>query len=306
MPPGATVVEVEGRQLSLSNLDKVLYPATGFTKGHVIDYYRRVAPALLPHLRGRPLTLKRYPDGTAGPHFYEKNCPSHAPPWVPTATVRGRGRGGEQEIRYCTAGDLATLVWLANLAALELHPLLATGDDPDRPTVVAFDLDPGPPAGVVESAGVALLLRRVLDDLGLAGFPKTSGSKGLQVYVPLNRPHGYDDTKGFAHALARLLAGRHPDQVVERMDKGLRRGKVLIDWSQNDRSKTTVCAYSLRAGEAPTVSAPLGWDEVEAAVGGRGPGLRFEAGDVLARVERRGDLFEPVLSLRQSLPRMAG
>lgn len=302
-----STVEVEGRRLSLSNLGKVLYPEAGFTKGQVIEYYRRVAPALLAHLRDRPLTLKRYPGGSGAAFFYQKQCPSHAPPWVASVAVPS-GRAADKVVRYCLAQDLATLVWLANLAALELHPLLATAQDVGAPTVVAFDLDPGPPAGVLECAQVACWLRKLLDELGLACFPKTSGAKGLQVYVPLGPGpgHGYDRTKAFAHALASLLRRLHPGQVVERMDKALRRGKVLIDWSQNHPTKTTVAAYSLRAGERPTASTPLTWDEVTGALESKDPGrLRFEAPAVVERVERLGDLFEPVLSLRQALPDLA-
>ncbi|MGH9071251.1 MAG: non-homologous end-joining DNA ligase [Acidimicrobiales bacterium] len=304
-------------------MDKVLYPATGFTKGDLLNYYRQVAPALLPHLAGRPVTLKRFPDGVDKVSFYEKNCPSHRPPWVSTVEVPSSA-AGHASVRYCTVEDLATLVWMANLAAIELHPLLAraqpspTAGDPtsadvtphscvDEPTVVAFDLDPGPPAGLAECSQVACWLREMLEDLGLASFPKTSGSKGLQVYVPLNTPHSYDDTKPFAHALARLLERHHPNQVVERMAKSLRSGKVLIDWSQNHHSKTTVSVYSLRALGRPTTSTPLTWDEVEEVCSGGNPEqLRFEAAQVLDRVERFGDLFAPVLQLQQHLPDASG
>jgi bifunctional non-homologous end joining protein LigD len=284
-------VEVEGRTLSLSNLSKVMYPATGFTKGELIDYYTRVAPALLPHLRDRPLTLKRYPDGVEGGHFYEKNCPSHAPEWVRSEEIGG--------IRYCVCDDLATLVWLANLADLELHPSLSLAEDVDRPTVMAFDLDPGEPAGLAECCEVALLLREALAQIGLESFAKTSGSKGIQVYVPLNADGiDYDQhTKPLSKALARHLESRHPRLIVSQQRKELRRGKVLIDWSQNDEHKTTVCVYSLRARERPTVSTPLAWAELD------DPGaLVFEAAEVLARVEAEGDLFAPVAELRQELP----
>jgi bifunctional non-homologous end joining protein LigD len=294
VPPAARVeVEVEGRRLSLSNLDKVMYPATGFTKGRVIDYYTRVAPALLPHLRDRPLTLKRYPNGVDGQHFYEKRCPSHAPEWVRREEALG--------IEYCICDDLPTLVWLANLADLELHPSLSRAHDPLRPTVMAFDLDPGPPAALAECCEVALLLREALGGLGLECFAKTSGSKGLQVYVPLNVDDvDYDSgTKPISNALARHLEAQHPQLIVSRQAKELRRGKVLIDWSQNDEHKTTVCVYSLRARERPTVSTPLDWSEVEAS---DPDALAFEAGDVIARVEERWDLFEPVVALRQQLP----
>ena len=284
-------VQVEGRSLSLSNLTKVMYPAVGFTKGEVVDYYTRVAPALLPHLCDRPLTLKRYPNGVEGGHFYEKNCPSHAPEWVRKERV--------DKIHYCVCDNLATLVWLANLADLELHPSLSLVDDINRPTVMAFDLDPGPPAGLAECCEVAFLLRDALGQLGLESFAKTSGSKGIQVYVPLNvdgvdYDHG---TKLLSQALARHLEAEHPKLIVSQQKKELRRGKVLIDWSQNDEHKTTVSVYSLRARERPTVSTPVRWSELEDP-----DGLVFEAPDVLERVERHGDLFAPVAELQQELP----
>jgi bifunctional non-homologous end joining protein LigD len=295
-------VSIDERTLSLSNLDKVLYPGAGFTKGHVIDYYTRVAPVLLPHLHDRPLTLKRYPNGVDGGHFYEKRCPSHRPDWVRTAPMwSGRNAGF---IDYCVADDLATLVWLANLADLELHTPLARAVDVERPTVIAFDLDPGAPATIVECARVALDLREAFDHLGLAAFAKTSGSKGMQVYVPLNTPATYDDTKAFAYGLAQLLERRRPELVVSDMKKALRHGRVLVDWSQNDRHKTTVCVYSLRAMERPAVSTPLRWEEVEAAAAGGDPeSLAFTSADVLERVGAHGDLFAPVVELEQELPR---
>ena len=294
MAADGTEVDVAGRTLRLSNLDKVLYPEVGFTKGQVIDYYTRAAPAVLEHLRGRALTLKRYPDGVEGNFFYEKQKPRHAPDWVASATVPT----GERDIDFVLCDDLPTLVWLANLADLELHPSLALAADPDTPTVLAFDLDPGPPAGIAECREVALLLRETFDQLGLECFAKTSGSKGMQVYVPLNVPVGYDRTKPFAQAIAQLHEKRHPKLVVSRMKKELRRGKVLIDWSQNDRHKTTVAVYSLRARERPTVSTPVTWDEVaDSSVE-----LSFESDAVLDRIDRHGDLFAPVLSLEQELP----
>jgi len=296
--PAAQEVEIEGRRLGLSNLDKVLYPS-GFTKAGVIDYYVRVGPTMLGHLSGRPLTLKRYPNGSNGPSFYEKNCPSHRPDWVRTIEVPSR-RKSEKTINYCTADDLATLVWLANLAALELHPLLARGADLDQPTAVVFDLDPGPPAAMAECAQVAAEIRELLRPMGLEAFPKTSGSKGLQLYVPLNTPTTYESTKPFAHGVAVSLEKKLPHLVVEKMDKARRRGKVLIDWSQNHPTKTTVGAYSLRAMDRPTVSTPVSWDEVEAAAGGGE--LSFEAADVITRVGEMGDLFAPVADLEQVLP----
>jgi bifunctional non-homologous end joining protein LigD len=300
-------VEVQGRELKLSNLDKVLYPAAGFTKGHVIDYYTRIAPVMLEHLRDRPLTRIRYPNGVDDKFFYEKNCPDHRPDWVPVARIFTRGTGrwgresrGPRDIDFCLANDLATLIWLANLAALEMHTSLATAEAYDRPTMVAFDLDPGPPATIVECCQVALILRGMFERLGLECFPKTSGSKGMQVYLPLNTPASYDETTPFARTVAELLEQAQPDLVVSQQNKDLRTGKVLVDWSQNVDFKTTVCVYSLRARERPTASTPLTWEEVEAA---RAPeDLRFEAADVLERVERHGDLYAPVLELEQRLP----
>jgi len=302
-PPAGTEVqvEVEGRRLKLSNLDKVIYPEVGFTKGQVIDYYTRIAPALLPHLKGRALTLKRYPNGVDASFFYEKRCPSHRPPWMTTAPIwSGRNQGN---VDYCVVNELPALVWVANLASLELHTSLALADEYDCPTMLVFDLDPGPPATIVECARVALWLAEVLGQLGLEAWAKTSGSKGLQLYTPLNVPVTYDDTKPFAHALAQLLERRHPELVVSSMAKDLRRGKVLIDWSQNDPHKTTVCVYSLRARPRPTVSTPVSWDEVEAAAGGDAGLLDIDAAAVLERVAADGDLFAPVVDRRQQLPR---
>ncbi len=298
-------VEVEGRRLALSNLQKVMYPKAGFTKAHVIDYYTRVAPAVLPHLRGRPLTLKRYPNGVEGKHFYEKQCPSHRPEWVRTQAVWSRRNN--RDINFCLADDLPTLVWAANLADLELHTSLSMADDVMRPTMLVFDLDPGEPATIVDCARVGSWLRGIFDHLGLESFPKTSGSKGMQVYVPLNTPTSYDETKPFARALAEMLERQHPDLVVSSMKKSLRGGKVLVDWSQNDDHKTTVCVYSLRAKERPTVSTPVTWDEVDELLERDDPDwLVFDSGEVLERVEELGDLFAPVASLEQSLPELAG
>jgi bifunctional non-homologous end joining protein LigD len=302
VPPGKRMeVEVEGRTLSLSNLDKVFYPRTGFTKGHVIDYYTRIAPVLLPHLRGRHLTLKRYPNGVEGQFFYEKQCPAHRPDWVRTAGVWSRHNG--REIDYCMVDDLATVVWLANLADLEMHTPMARVPDMDNPTMVAFDLDPGPPATIVECAEVAVRLRDAFDHFGLVAFPKTSGSKGMQVYVPLNTPTTYAATKPFAQGVAQVLERRMPELVVSEMRKDRRPGKVFIDWSQNDEHKTTVCVYSLRARERPTVSTPITWDEVEAVTRTGDPDdLAFTSDQVLERVAEHGDCFSPVLELQQELP----
>jgi bifunctional non-homologous end joining protein LigD len=294
-------VDIDGHRLSLSNLDKVFYPETGFTKGQVIDYYTRIAPVLLGHLRGRPLTLKRYPNGVTGTYFYEKQCPAHRPGFVRTAPVWSRHNS--RTIDFCLADDLQTLVWLANLADLELHTSLALAVDVTAPTIIAFDLDPGPPATIVECAEVALRLREAFEHLGLEAFPKTSGSKGMQVYVPLNTPATYAQTKPFAHAIAQVLERRHPELVVSDMKKTLRTGKVLVDWSQNDEHKTTVNVYSLRARERPTVSTPLHWEEVEGVLASRDPEtLAFTSDAVLARVAEHGDLFEPVIRLMQELP----
>jgi bifunctional non-homologous end joining protein LigD len=293
-------VEVDGRELDLSNLDKVLYPAAGFAKGEVIDYYTRVAPALLPHLDGRPLTMKRYPNGVEGKFFFEKRAPTHKPDWVQTV----RMPSSDGPIDHVCVGELATLVWVANLASLELHTSLARGPDVRCPTMMAFDLDPGEGAGLPECITVALKLRAVLGDLGLEAFPKVSGGKGLQVYVPLNvEGMTYERTSGFARTLAQAFETDEPALVTSNMRKDLRRGKVLIDWSQNSFTKTTVCVYSLRARELPTVSAPLRWDEVEGAAStGDVEPLRIDSAEALARVEREGDLFAPVLELEQELP----
>jgi bifunctional non-homologous end joining protein LigD len=289
--PARVEVEVEGRRLSLSNLDKVLYPEVGFTKGQVIDYYTRIAPYVLPHLRDRPLTLKRYPNGVDEQYFYEKRCPSHAPEWVRREEFKG--------IVYCVCDELPTLVWLANLADLELHPSLSKVEDADRPAVMAFDLDPGEGAGLPECCEVAFILREALSQLNLECFPKTSGGKGIQVYVPLNVDDvDYDHgSKALSHALARHLEAQHPKLIVSQQKKELRANKVLIDWSQNDENKTTVGVYSLRARARPTVSTPLAWEELEDPAA-----LVFEAADVLERVEEHGDLFAPVAELRQELP----
>ena len=296
-----SAVDIQGRHIKLSNLEKVLYPAVGFTKQQVIDYYARIAPVMIPHLAGRALTRKRYPDGVDGEPFFEKNAPMHKPDWVKTVPIwSGRNR---RTVNYVLADDLPTLVWLANLAALELHPSLALAKDITCPTEMVFDLDPGPPANIVQCCQVGLWLREIFEHFGLKSFPKTSGSKGLQIYVPLNTSTTYDATKMFAHALAQLLEHDHRDLVLSEMSKQARTGKVLVDWSQNDEHKTTVAVYSLRARERPTVSTPVTWEEVERAFKKKNPELLvFEAKQVVARVEKLGDLFEPVLELKQKLP----
>ncbi len=303
--PTATIVEVEGRKLKLSNLDKVLYPAAGFTKGQVIDYIVHIAPVLLPHIAGRPITMKRYPEGVDHPYFFEKNAPMHRPDWVKTAPIWSEGN--QRTVNYILANDLPTLVWIANLASLELHPSLSLAAHIETPTMIVFDLDPGPPANIVQCAQVAIWVRAIFDHFGLQSFPKTSGSKGMQIYVPLNTKTTYEETKPFAHAVARLLEQEHPELVVSDMKKAVRANKIFVDWSQNDRHKTTIAVYSLRARERPTVSTPITWDEVEQTLRKKdAQRLVFEATDVLKRVEKIGDLFEPVLKLKQKLPQLAG
>jgi bifunctional non-homologous end joining protein LigD len=301
--PATVEVAVDGRRLRLSNRAKVLYPETGFTKGEMIDYYAAIAPVLAPHMAGRPLTLKRYPDGVEAKYFYEKRCPAHRPDWVATAPIWSGRHGGE--IDYCLAGDRSSLMWAANMASIELHVSLACAPAITVPQAVVFDLDPGEPAGLVECARVAVWLRDLFGALELETVVKGSGAKGLQVYVPLNTETSYAETKPFAQAVAQLLEKQHPELVVSRMSRDLRPGRVLIDWSQNDEHKTTVSVYSLRARPRPTVSAPLAWAEVDRALRARDPaGLRFEAGDMPGRLARHGDLFAPMLDLRQSLPRL--
>jgi len=297
-----TTVDIDGHQLKLSNLDKVLYPASGFTKGEVIDYYARIAPLLLRHLGDRGITLRRFPNGVDEQSFFEKRCPSHRPEWVGTFPGPGDRNG---TIGYCALDSAAALAWSANLAALEVHAPMARGDDIEAPTMCVFDLDPGAPADIHSCAEVALDIRHVLDDLaGLDCLAKTSGSKGLQVYVPLNRPHTHEHCSSFAQAVAQVLEKHHADRVTSVMNKALRPGKVFIDWSQNSRHKTTVAVYSLRARPRPTVSTPVAWDEVEAAA--EGAPLSFEAPEVLDRVATHGDLFAAATALVQELPSPSG
>ncbi len=299
-------VEVDGKELRLTNLDKVLYPEAGFTKGEMVDYYAKVAPAIVPHLRGRAVTLRRFPEGVddLDSAFFEKRCPKHRPKWVKTTRVQAGPNAGK--IDFCVCDSLPTLIWMAQLAAIELHPSLSLGRAPKRPTVLAFDLDPGPPADVVDCARVALRLREVLSQLELECLVKTSGSKGMQLYVPLNGKATYEETRPFAQALAQLIAKQTPDEVLAKMGKKTdRSGKVLIDWYQNNERKTTISVYSLRARERPTVSTPVTWEEVKAAAeSGDGSALVFEAGDVIERIEKHGDLFAPVLELEQELPQL--
>ena len=294
----ATRVEVDGRRLRLSNLTKVLYPATGFTKGQVIDYYARIAPVVLPHLEGRPLTMVRLPDGVEGERFFEKRCPGHRPEWLRTVPL-----DADSTTPACAIDDLPGLVWVANLAALELHTPQARADEPLRPTAMVFDLDPGAPADVRDCARVAIELRDVLDQLGLHAVVKTSGSKGLHMSVGLHPSVDAEQTKAFAPALGRILESRDPQRVTVNMAREQRGGRVFVDWSQNDRHKTTVCAYSLRATARPQVSTPLSWDEVAAAIDARdASALQFEADAVLARVDELGDLYAGSLATDQELP----
>jgi bifunctional non-homologous end joining protein LigD len=298
-------VEVDGRELKLTNLDKVLYPKAGFTKGEVVDYYAKVAPAMIPHLAGRAVTLRRFPEGVddLDAAFFEKRCPKHRPRWVKTARVEAGPHAGK--IDFCVCDSLPTLIWMAQLAAIELHPSLSLSRAPKRPTVLAFDLDPGPPADIVDCCRVGLRLREMFGHFGVESFAKTSGSKGLQVYVPLNGRASYETTKPFAKAIAQLLEKQTPDKVVSKMKKVERKGKVFVDWSQNHARKTTIAVYSLRARERPTVSTPVTWEEVERALDRDDADLLvFEASDVLDRVDREGDLFAPVLELKQELPEL--
>lgn len=297
-------VEVDGRELRLTNLDKVLYPKAGFTKGEMVDYYAKVAPAIVPHLSGRAVTLRRFPEGVddLDSAFFEKRCPKHRPKWVKTTRVKAGPNAGD--IEFCVCDGLPTLVWMAQLAAIELHPSLSLGRKHGQPTVVAFDLDPGPPADVLDCSRVALRLREVLSQLGLECFVKTSGSKGMQLYVPLNTRTSYEETRPFAQAIAQLIAKQAPGDVLAKMGKKTdRSGKVFIDWYQNNERKTTIAVYSLRARERPTASTPVSWQEVEEAVDADdAKRLVFEAAEVLERVECHGDLFAPVLELKQKLP----
>ena len=296
----SSTLEIEGHRIPVSNLDKVLWPLAGFTKGEMLDYYVRVSPFLLPYLEGRPVTLRRFPDGIEAPSWYQNDCPPGAPEWLRIHEVEWpSGRQWE----FCSIDDLPSLVWVINLASIELHPFFTRADTLDEPTAVVFDLDPGQPADLVQCSIVALRLRDALESVDLKGFAKTSGSVGMHVVVPLNSPHTWEETKAFARELARELVHELPDLVVDKQSRSLRRGKVLVDWLQNDPTRSTVAPYSLRAHGWPLVSTPVSWEEVRAAAeNGREDGLLFEPAAVLDRVERVGDLYEPVLSLEQRLP----
>jgi bifunctional non-homologous end joining protein LigD len=295
---GVTVVRVGEREISLTNLDKVLYPATGTTKGEVIEYYARIAPVILPHLDGRCITLKRFPNGVESSGFFEKRCPKHRPDWVGTFIGPGDKAG---DIGYCAFDEAADVVWSANMAALELHVPMARAADLDSPQILVFDFDPGPGTAIAECCEVALWVREILDVAGLQGWAKTSGSKGLQLYVPLNGPNSHEHAADFALAVGQVLEQQHRDRVTTTMAKAVRPGKIFVDWSQNARHKTTIGVYSLRARPEPTVSTPVTWDEVAACAGGDVE-LKFQWRDVLQRVDDLGDLFAPVLSVSQQLP----
>ena len=296
MAPKGTAVTVDGRALTLTNLDKVFYPETGFTKAQVIDYYARIAPVMVPHLAGRALTFKRFPNGVDKQGFFEKNCPGHRPDWVPVSI--GPGTPPPQS---CRVEEPAALVWAGNQAAIEIHAPMALADDLMAPRMVVFDFDPGPPAAIPECAAVALAAREVLGAVGLDGWCKTSGSKGLQLYVPVHGALTHEAASAFALAVGQVLERQTPDRVLTVMTRKLRDGKVFVDWSQNSFHKTTIAVYSLRARPRPTVSTPVSWDEVAAAADGEAD-LVFDSAAVLARVDEIGDLFAPALTTRQALP----
>ena len=295
------VAEVAGRRLSLSNLEKDLYPSYGFTKAYVLDYYRRISTFILPHLKDRALTLKRYPDGVEKEFFFEKRCPSHRPSWVTTTQIP---QDDGERMTVCLVNDLNTLIWVENLASLELHVPLARADSPETPDSMVFDLDPGDQAGILDCDRVALILRALLSQLRLACYVKTSGKKGLHVYVPLNRKETtFEETKKFSKAVAEVLHREYPDLVTAKMAKELRKRKVFINWSQNDASKTMVCVYSLRAQEKPIVSFPLAWEELDN-LAGQGDPEKLEVihSEAVSRAEKKGDLFREVIVKKQKLP----
>ncbi|HLX62910.1 MAG TPA: non-homologous end-joining DNA ligase [Planctomycetota bacterium] len=294
------LVKIGNRELSVSNTGKVFYPQTGFTKGEMLKYYVDIAPAMLPHLKDRPLSFKRYPDGVEGLSFFEKNCPSHRPEWVETTAVWSEQK--QANTNYCVINELPALVWAANLGVIEFHSSLSKKDKIETPTMMVFDLDPGEGARIVECCQAGLWVRDALEAAGLECFAKTSGSKGLQLYAPLNSKASYEQTKTLAHELALELEREHPDQIVSKMAKVLRKGKVFIDWSQNDPHKTTVCAYSMRAKPVESASTPVKWGEVRAALKKRSPDLlKFTPAQVVKRVQCWGDLFEPVVKLKQRI-----
>jgi bifunctional non-homologous end joining protein LigD len=295
------VVEIAARRLSLANLEKDLYPSYGFTKAHILEYYRRIANFILPHLKDRALTLKRYPEGVDKDFFFEKRCPSHRPAWVKTAEVR---RNDEEPMTVCLVNDLETLIWVENLASVELHVPLARAASPETPDSMVFDLDPGDGADILDCARVALILRDLLSELKLAVYVKTSGRKGLHLYVPLNRKDTtFEDTKNFSKAVAETMQTNYPDLVTAKMAKEYRGNRVFINWSQNDPKKTMICVYSLRAMEKPIVSFPLAWNELEdLAELGDPEKLQVLHSEAVARAEKQGDLFREVLTIKQRLP----
>lgn len=300
MAATAGELDVGGRRLRIRHLDRVIFPATGTTKSELLRYYVAVSEVMLAHLRERLLHMHRYPEGVERPRFWQKGCPEHRPDWIPTAPVWSADKG--EHINYCVVNELAALLWAVNLGSLELHTSLHTRADLHRPTVLAFDLDPGEGTTILHCGETALRLRELTESAGLHAFPKTSGSKGLQVYVPLNGETSYAQTKPAARRIAEVLEAQTPEQVVSNMARALRQGKVLVDWSQNTEHKSMVCVYSVRAKARPTVSTPVSWSEIEAALdAGRPEQLQFEMAEVLERVAAHGDLFAPVLSERQVL-----
>ena len=298
-----TFIEIVGRRLPLSNLEKDLYPSYGFTKARILEYYRGIAPFILPHLKDRALTLKRYPEGVEKDFFFEKRCPSHRPAWVKTAEVP---QNHSEPITFCLVNDLETLIWVENLASLELHVPLARAGSPETPDSMVFDLDPGDEANILDCARVALILRDLLSQMELSSYVKTSGRKGLHVYVPLNRKETtFEDTKTFSKAVAGIMQKHYPELVTAKMAKQERKTKVFINWSQNDSSKTMICVYSLRAREKPFVSFPLEWRELENLAGlGDPERLQVLHAEALKRVEEKGDLFQEVLVKEQKLPHL--
>jgi bifunctional non-homologous end joining protein LigD len=297
------VVEIAGRRLSLSNLEKDLYPAYGFTKAHILEYYRRIAKFILPHLKDRALTLKRYPEGVEKDFFFEKRCPSHHPAWAKTAEIR---QDNGERMTVCLVNDLETLMWVTNLASIELHVPLARTSSPETPDSMVFDLDPGDQANILNCARVALILWDLLSELRLTSYVKTSGKKGLHVYVPLNRKETtFENTKKFSKAVAGIIQKNYPDQVTSKMAKEYREEKVFINWSQNDSSKTMICVYSLRAREKPIVSSPLEWKELEnLAEQGSPEKLQVIHSEAVSKAEKQGDLFQEVLVKKQKLPHL--
>jgi bifunctional non-homologous end joining protein LigD len=295
------VVEIAGKRLSLSNLEKDLYPSFGFTKAHILEYYRRMAKFILPHLQDRSLTFKRYPEGVDQDFFFEKRCPSHRPVWVKTAEVRIEDK---ERMTSCLVNDLETLMWVGNLASLELHVPLARASSPETPDSMVFDLDPGEQANILDCARVALILRDLLMNLRLLSFVKTSGKKGLHLYIPLNRTETtFADTKKFSKAVAEIMQINYTDLVTAKMAKEYRQAKVFINWEQNDAKKTMICVYSLRAREKPMVSFPLAWSELEDLAGQGDPEkLQVIASEAVSRAERHGDLFGELLVKQQKLP----